>query len=205
MADSNTTPSIFSKIAKNLPTNIAANAVTAAKNWFKTQMLKLADINPNQLFSQEGEKHLVNEINVSSIGSMFMYFYDPKLKDILPYYDTFPVIFVIEIYKDGFLGINLHYLPPYYRAKLMDALYDTALKQKDMMKLRISYQILKGASKYKLFKPCIKRYLKSHVASRYFFIEPDKWDIVLQLPLQRFVKSDSENVWKKSLDSVGNF
>ena len=61
---------------------------------------------------------------------MFMFIYDPKHKDTLPFYDTFPLVFPIEIYSDSFLGINLHYLPPVLRAKLMDALYTTANNNK---------------------------------------------------------------------------
>ena len=41
-------------------------------------------------------------------GKMNMFFYDPKHKKKLPYYDTFPLVLPIERYNDGFLGINFH-------------------------------------------------------------------------------------------------
>ena len=44
-------------------------------------------------------------------GRLNMFFYDPKFKKTLPYYDTFPLVLPLEPYSDGFLGINLHYLP----------------------------------------------------------------------------------------------
>ena len=51
-------------------------------------------------------------------GRLNMFFYDPKLKKKLPYYDRFPLVLPLENYNDGFLGINLHYLPIPLRIKL---------------------------------------------------------------------------------------
>ena len=119
-------------------------------------------------------------------GNMYMFFYDPKGKKTLPYYDRFPMIFPIDKTPDGFIGINLHYLPYVLRAKLMDALYDTVTNAKydTSTKLGITYKILKGASKFRLFKPTIKRYLNSNVRSRFLYIEPKEWDIALFLPVE---------------------
>ena len=49
--------------------------------------------------------------NSPFFGKLNMFFYNPKLKKELPYYDTFPLVLPIERYSDGFLGINFHYLP----------------------------------------------------------------------------------------------
>ena len=104
------------------------------------------------------------------VGRMYMFQYDPKGKDTLPYYDIFPLIFVLERYNDGFLGMNLHYLPPIYRARLMDRLY--AIERMDQVreskKLRLSYGLLNSVAKYKYFRPTVKRYLNNHVRSRFF-------------------------------------
>ena len=56
-------------------------------------------------------------------GKMNMFIYAPKFAKKLPYYDTFPLVLPLERYSDGFLGINLHYLHPRLRARLMDGLY----------------------------------------------------------------------------------
>jgi len=131
------------------------------------------------------------KLSETSVGKMYMFVYDPKTKDKLPYYDMYPLIFPIEYYNDGFLGLNLHYLPPGARAKLMDALYDTINnnKQNKTTKLRISYDILSSVKRYAYFKPCIKRYLFGHVRSNFLYIAPDEWNIALMLPTQKFVKS----------------
>ena len=54
------------------------------------------------------------------IGRLNMFVYDPKYKNKLPYYDTFPLVLPIERYDNGFLGINFHYLPYALRARLLD-------------------------------------------------------------------------------------
>lgn len=185
---------IFTDIAAGIPKSIAPHHVIAAREWFRQAAQDITRINPNTLFKQMAQNLLTN-INISSIGSMYMFHYDPKWKDILPWYDTYPLIFMVELYNDGFSGINLHYLPPYHRAKLMDALYGITLKHKDTMKIQISYDILNNARRFRLFKHCYKRYLTTHLQSKLLFIEPSKWDTALMLPLQRFHKASEEQVW----------
>ena len=193
---------IFTRISKGLPPSINPQDIVAARQWFRDEALKTKRVNVNQIF-QNSRKSMTGNINISAIGSMFLFNYNPKMKDTLPFYDIFPLTFIVELYKDGFLGINLHYLNPYMRAKLMDALYTIALKQGDKIKLQLSYRVLKSATKFKGFQPCLKRYLFSHMQSKFLFIEPGKWDTVLMLPTQRFVKTSADVVWKHSQDVIG--
>ena len=55
-----------------------------------------------------------------NLGDMFCYWYDPKHKMILPYYDMFPIIMLIGFEQETFLGLNFHYLRPKHRAMLLD-------------------------------------------------------------------------------------
>lgn len=134
------------------------------------------------------------------VGSMYMFYYDPKHKKTLPYYDSFPLIFPFSTEKGNFKGINLHYLPLPYRAKLMDALYNlrTDSSYDDNTRLKMNYNILKSAAKYRFFKPCVKMYLTSHTRSRFLFVHPSEWDIALFLPSERFVKQTKTVVWRDS-------
>ena len=52
-------------------------------------------------------------------GVMNLFGYDPKHKDKLPYYDTFPLILPLEPAKGGFMGLNFHYLPPLARVAFL--------------------------------------------------------------------------------------
>lgn len=133
-------------------------------------------------------------------GNMYLFEYDAKHKDTLPYYDRFPLIFPINSAKGGFLGINMHYLPPQLRAKLMDALYDTVTNKKydDTTRLRLSYNLLNGAAKFKEFKPTIKHYLNKQVKSRFIYISPAEWDVALFLPMARFIGASKQKVYADS-------
>jgi hypothetical protein len=136
----------------------------------------------------------------SMIGRMILYNYDPKTKEKLKYYDIYPLVFPIKLDSKGFLGINLHYLPLSLRAQLMDALYSLINTKtiKENTRVRLSYDILNGASKFSAFRPCVKRYLYPHVRSQFLMVSPLEWDAVLMLPLQQFVKADIQTVWADS-------
>lgn len=176
-----------------------------SRTWFRDKAQAVTTANPSELLRKVGRS--TTRFKPQDIGKMFMYFYDPKFKDTLPYYDRFPVIFVIETYQDGFLGLNLHYLPPVYRAKLMDALYGTInnTKYDETSKLRINYQLLAGSARMRWFKPCVKRYLYNHVRSNMVEIPVTEWDYCAMLPLERFKKAKAIRVQKDSINSVGNY
>ena len=169
-----------------------------SRTWFRQAAQDVRSVNRNRLMNDK--QNVTSSLDEKNIGQMFMFFYDPKHKETLPYYDTFPLIFLIGFKENGFMGINLHYLPPVLRARLMDALYQTINNQRynDTTKLRISYEILSGASRFRYFKPCVKHYLWDHVRGNYLNIEPTNWDSALMLPTEQFKKATSERVWRES-------
>ena len=130
-------------------------------------------------------------------GRLNMFFYDPKLKNVLPYYDRFPLVLPLERYNDGFLGINLHYLPIPLRIRLLDRLVDFSNNTKfdESTVLNVNYTNLK---KVRLVKPTIKRYLAGKVKSRFRRIDADEFTIATLLPVQRFSKASEREVWKDS-------
>lgn len=152
-------------------------------------------------FMRENQSQLATSVLP---GNMYMYMYDPKHKDTLPFYDRFPLIFPIHIAKDRFWGINIHYLPLPMRAMLLDALYDLTNNKKfdETTKLKLSYQILNKAAKFKWFKPCVKCYLKSHMRSRPLYILPEQWDVAIFLPVERFSKANKSQVWADSKSKI---
>ena len=167
-------------------------------------MKKISSIrNPSSIADQmmaEKNRHT----NHFMVGGLYCYYYDPKTKDSLPYYDIFPLTLVLERYNDGFLGLNLHYLPLRYRlafmTKLMDfASYDEA---NNIQRLRISYDILKASKSLKEFRPCIKRYLTTHIQSQILAIQPDEWDVAAFLPVQQFKKATANKVWQESVENI---
>ena len=162
-----------------------------ARDWYRQTAQTVKGVNANDIMRSDPSRLLMsNRLDKSSIGRMVMFFYNPKTKKDLPYYDRFPLIFPIgpsQTVKGAFLGINLHYLPYFARARLMDALYVTANSPRTKeQRLRISYDILVSSTRFALFRPCLKMYLYTHVASRFFVVKPEEWDMVLCLPVERF-------------------
>jgi hypothetical protein len=86
----------------------------------------------------------------------------------------------------------------------MDALYATASTPEldETTRLRISYNILAQATKYRFFRPCIKRYLISNVKSKFFYVEPSEWEMALFLPLDRFVGANKSRIYRDSRNRI---
>jgi hypothetical protein len=164
--------------------------------WFKNQLTGMKNINRRDLLKDEAFKARSRALP----GRMFMYFYDPKNKKTLPYYDRFPLIFMVEKAKGGFYGLNLHYLPHKQRALFFDRLtdYSTNKKYDLSTRLRLSYNLLKGASKLKMFGPCFKHYLSEHVRSRMVEVPASEWETVLFMPTENFKKKNKNQVWSDS-------
>jgi hypothetical protein len=137
-------------------------------------------------------------------GTMVFFVYDPKTKKQLPYYDRFPLTIIVDVTSDGWTGLNLHYLPLAQRAKLMDALYTISSNKKydEKTRLNLTYQTLKGAAKFRAFKPCYKRYLGGFAKSKFLYVNPSEWDIALFLPVENFKKASKGTVWKDSMKSL---
>ena len=142
--------------------------------------------------------------NRFQVGGMYYFYYDPKTKDKLDYYDRFPLILVLDIHSDGFMGLNLHYLPIKYRIALLDKLMDYAVldDENNPKRLRISYELLSASKRFKEFKPCLKKYLNSYVQSRILAVQPDEWDIAAFLPIQQFRKASATEVWQESIQEI---
>ena len=187
-------------ISKGVRSGQIPGRTQQARDWFRDTASKIKNINEGNLLRSRDA--LTNRIE---IGKMYMFSYDPKTKKDLPYYDTFPLIFPFNTAPDGFMGINLHYLPYILRAKLMDLLYNYVNDPKldDTARLKITYSILSGAATHKYIKPCVKRYLTSQIRSKFINIVPVEWDIALFLPVENFQKANKTKVWADSKKMIG--
>jgi hypothetical protein len=170
-----------------------------SRNWFSRQVKQLGTVNRNKLMRDDALDPTANP----KIGDMIMYFYDPKMKNELPYYDKFPLTILVQPTKGGFQGLNLHYLSPKVRALFLDRLMDLAPKNvTDSTRLaRLRYNTIKGANKYKEFRPCFKQYLMSQVKSRIVRVPMTDWEIAVFMPTQQFKKVKDESVWRYSRDA----
>jgi hypothetical protein len=138
------------------------------------------------------------------IGAMYMYFYDPKFKDQLPFYDTFPLVLPFGPAKGGFYGINVHYLPYLLRAKVLGELMNFADSKTltPTSKMRLSYNLLNSLQTAAEIKPCIKHYLTTHVRSQFMKINPVDWKAAIFLPVEAFVGATKESVFRDTRSKI---
>ena len=188
------TKKLIDRIQASLAKEGLQPRTAAARTWLRS---KVKDLTPSKTALMRDQERLRNK---SMIGRMYFYFYDPKTKDKLPYYDRFPLVIPIERYNDGFLGLNLHYIHPKQRLILLDKLSDTLTNDKyvETSRLRVSYPFLSSASKIFEATPCIKRYLFSHIESRFLEITANEWDIAAMLPMESFVGAKTSRVYSDS-------
>ena len=166
--------------------------------WFRTRVSQIKGVNRNQLMKDaRNRKRFI-------YGDMYMYMYDPKHKQTLPYYDRFPLTIPIEPAKGGFLGLNLHYLPHTLRAQFLDQLYDRTnnTKYDESTRFNVTYKLLKGISGKPYFKACVKHYLTSQIRSSVAIVDSADWEIAIFLPTESFKKSSMDNVWKESRKKI---
>jgi hypothetical protein len=185
-------------LIKRIQESLAKEGLTPrtnkAREWLRA---KIKDLKPSRQALLADRMRLKDK---SIIGRMYFFYYDPKTKDSLPYYDRFPLVLPIERYPDGILGLNLHYIHPKQRIILLDKLSEFANNDKydKTTKLRLSYDLLKSTSKIFEATPCIKRYLFNHMDSRFLEIDASEWDIAALLPMESFVGANTNKVYMDS-------
>ena len=154
-------------------------------------------------FGKPGAMDLIRDgkrDNAPFFGRLNMFFYDPKHKATLPYFDTFPLSIIMGPAEGGFMGLNLHYLPPVLRAKFLDGLLDLADSKTydDDTKFNLRYNMLQRSAKLKYFKPCVKHYLSKHVKSRFSTVPAPEWEIATFLPTAQWQKASANQVYSLS-------
>ena len=169
----------------------AAQGRPKSTDWYRDKIREFGT--PKALDLIRDGKQVTNPF----FGRLNMFFYDPKLKKTLPYYDRFPLVLPLEKYNDGFLGINFHYLPIPLRVRLLDNMVDFSNNTKfdESTKLNVSYNAIK---RIRLVKPTLKRYLAGKVKSRFRRIDADEFIVATLLPVARFSKATAAQVHRDS-------
>ena len=151
-------------------------------NWYKKKVADLSNrISAARLMRDNKLK------KAPTFNKLHFFRYDPKLKAILPYYDTFPLLMPIQSAPGGFLGINFHYLPIPLRMRLLETL--------DKRGFRGDYRKLKNIREV---KPTIKHYLRRQFVSGFLELEEDDYAPAIFMPVAQFRKASASQVWRDS-------
>jgi len=189
--------SLLKKFEGGLAFNDIESYTSKARTWYMKE-LKAMIVNRQKLLR---DPEVMKKSRLLP-GRMFMYIYDPKHKDTLPYYDRFPLVLALEKNKNGpgFYGLNFHYLDYRKRAILLSRLlkYASDKRFNENTKIRVTYKMLKAASQLEAFKPCLKLYLPSQIKSQIKMIPADYWETALFFPSEQFKKETKNNVFADS-------
>jgi hypothetical protein len=166
--------------------------------WFQQQTSRLN--NPTRLANEIAAER-ARYGGEFKMGGLYHFYYDPTTKEKLPYWDIFPLVIPLSDTEDGFIGLNMHYLPVRYRAAFMDKLMAFAITNSDKQpeRLRVTYNILKMSKNMREMRACIKRYKFRGIKTKILTIMPSEWETALFLPTAIFnapmsqVYSDSIN------------
>ena len=190
---------IFQKLELAAFRNQITPRTKESREWFMKKAKAMRGISRNELMREEPLSSSGRRI----IGSMQMFFYDPKYKETLPYYDRFPLAIIVKPAKGGFLGLNLHYLPPILRAQFLDALMDNVTSKKsEDAKFQLTTKLLAGTSSLEYYKPCIKHYLTEHVKSKFAEVKAPEWEIATFLPTAQFEKATKQKIYADSRKKI---
>jgi len=201
MTTKQTKPSKLTELAAQKAADNIPDMSRQSFKWLADKISKLKNMSaiPNAI-----SKENFRRTNQFKLGRLYYFYYNPKGKDSLPYYDKFPLVLALEKYPDGFLGLNLHYLPIKYRMVFLNKLMQFAVHNEagEIQRMRVTYDILSATRRFREFRPCLKRYLHGHIQSKILAVQPNEWEIATYLPIQKFKGAMVNEVWQDSIHEV---
>ena len=158
-----------------------------SRDWYRQKIYQKspANIITDERSDEIGDE-LKRDVNLTTtfprLFNLMFYQYEAKTRQDLPFYDKYPLAFVLETDNRSFFAVNLHYYSPEERMGLV-----ASLAEDKIPKFR------KGAHKY----------LLSEVRSPYLILAQPEWQTMCLLPVEEFVRDlggveipiKSEKVW----------
>lgn len=190
------TPAKRGWVRRNSYTSILKNSskydlklmANTSATWFRDQMREIIKLRFNKYnFIKSGQAETVRRLE---IGKMYFFEYVPKYSgigtdivpsELLPVWDRYPLVLPFSIVPNGFVGINLHYLPIKYRAILLDQLTNTAIIPQN--RLKVSWRILQQFSRLRISEFAVHRYLLNHITSPFRLVKIDDYANAIMLPM----------------------
>ena len=193
-----------SKLSNLAKQKSASQLQSMSRDSYKWLMSKIGELRGVSNIASQLSREKERQVSKFSPGGLYYFYYDPKTKADLPYYDKFPLVLVLNTNPDGFMGLNIHYLPLRHRVAFLDKLMDYAdlNDNNEIMRMRVTYDILTASRSLREFKPCLKKYYYSHVQSKILAVQPNEWDIAAYLPIQQFKKAPVSEVWQDSIKEM---
>jgi hypothetical protein len=159
-----------------------------------------------RLFRDEGKLSIPSRV---FSGQMVFFKYKPVSESFISrntYYDLYPMVLICDVTREGFEGVNLHYLSPKYRTFLFEQITKRSpvLKAGDEWRNRllIDYSRLKAQRSMKFFRACYRRYVWDGMKRRPVVLPYQLWDQLVAAETSRFVRARPVTVYRDSYHKV---
>lgn len=186
-ATQNKYQTIFEKVSA------ATNGEKKPMSWYKDKVKSLAstyETEPDKVIREEkrdkSDDSQDENILRKSVKDGHLYFFEYQAKSKwLPYYDKFPLVYIIKGMGEEFYGANLHYIKPKERVKVIQKLERGLI---DMP------------------RSIVHKYIKNHCKSLFLDLAINEWETSIFLPVEDFVITkgsgkipyDRELVWEET-------
>lgn len=175
---------------------------TSSFRWYQDMIRKLGmtNIQPQKVMRSDIGEFVSNVI----AGGMYLFMYDPKMSAKLPYYDTVPVVIIFRKVPGGFYGLNMHYLPPLFRMKLLDRMMEMVNDESlgEDARMMVTWKLLSNVARYPGSNVAVKRYLYEQIGSRIMRIYPKDWRKTIMLPIDNFEKASRNQVFNDARSNI---
>ena len=194
----------FQKLKKEFGESILDPRSDESRKWFMEKVQSISgSVNRDNIM----QKKPLQEVSRVLPGMMYMFYYSPKGDNRLPYYDSFPLVILVDTYRGGMEGLNLHYLPIDLRQKLfyglLNRLSDRNVDENSFVK--VTYDFLKSTRSLKEYRPCYKKYLTEQIRGKIVQVPANEWEIAVHLPLALWRKADETTVHRESERMIERF
>ena len=170
--------------------------------WYRSKIKALAPRITGPELLSEAEKKKIRAR--PTYGMMNLFWYKPLNAARLKYYDLYPLVIPFKRHRNGFTGLNFHYLSVPMRINLLErlsafedsgTLYSLDVDDIDQL-LAFEWTEVKGM---KGIKPIVRRYLANYVYSNFLKIGLEDMVVASLLPVERFYTGD---LWNDRMDRV---
>lgn len=135
-------------------------------------------------------------------GAMIHFGYNPKFKDVLPFWDKTPTIIVLRARGNRMLGLNLHFIPQERRVALIKYIIKKNKKNiSNNLPLFIDYRGIKGFLAAAGLTVTIRLYIITRITSKITMVNNYKDYITgaLELKTEKIYGMSSSEIYRRFL------
>tara|TARA_X000000950_G_scaffold183360_1_gene222154 strand:+ start:4238 stop:4765 length:528 start_codon:yes stop_codon:yes gene_type:complete len=162
---------IFKSIQKE------TNGKKKSKSWYRSKLVSY--LNGTNLIDESPDDGSEREYNIE-VGELYFFSYSAKFAEKYPWYDVYPLTYIANIFKEGFIGYNLHYLSPTIRQGYAQSL-------------------INRAGGVNMPNKTIHRYLFSQIGSSFDRVPPTEYVGVSVLPVEQFMTVDGDEILSRKV------